>query len=75
MNAYRNHQSPGLDANRFLLSARARKATLEGRIERFEIKDFVAAERNEIPEPSLDDKIRLMLAWFQRRSTRFGEWL
>jgi hypothetical protein len=71
--AFENHLSANLGRNRYLLSGRARVATLNGEVVRFEMKDFVAAERGEIAEPILEEKTLLMLKWFQRRSRRFGQ--
>jgi diguanylate cyclase (GGDEF)-like protein len=64
---------PGLDRHRYLLSGRARNATLGGRVEGFHLNDFGAAADGNLREPDLNEKMRLILAWFQRRSTRFGE--
>ena len=73
--AYKNHPSPGLDQNRYLLSGHARTSTLEGKIARFMIGDIGNAERGQLPKKDLREKIRLMLKWFERTSTKFGEWL
>ena len=59
--------------NRYLLSGRARNATLENRVEEFHLDDFGAAERGELREPDLDEKMGRILAWFQQRSNGFGE--
>jgi hypothetical protein len=70
---YENHHAPGWEQNRHLLSGRARNATLEGRVEAFHLDDFGDAEHGKLREPDVDEKMRLILAWFQGRSTRFGE--
>jgi hypothetical protein len=53
MSAFRKYESEELDRNRYLLSGRARAATLEDRVERFDSKDFAAAEggRSKSPTP------------------------
>ncbi|MES1164293.1 MAG: hypothetical protein ABUR63_00935 [Verrucomicrobiota bacterium] len=66
---------PALDRNRYLLSGRARRATVEKRIERFDEKDLGRVERGEVPVPPVDEKIRLMLDWFERSSEAFGDWI
>jgi hypothetical protein len=75
VSAFRNHTRDGWPGNSYLLSGRARNASEEGRVERFHMKDFGAAERGEIPVPDLDGKLRLMLRWFERKSTQAGAWL
>ena len=73
--AFRNHVRDGWPRNSYLLSGRARNASEQGRVERFHMKDFGAAERGEIPEPDVYGKIRLMLRFFELRSTRIGDWI
>jgi diguanylate cyclase (GGDEF)-like protein len=75
VHAYRNRASQGWEENRYLLSGRARNATEEGRKERFHMKDFSAVEHSESPEPDVYEKIRRMLRWFERKSTRNGDWI
>ena len=75
VSAFRNHVEDGWPGNSYLLRGRARNASEEGRVERFHMKDFGAAQRGEIPEPDVYEKLRLMLRFFERRSTRVGQWI
>ena len=65
---------PQLDSNRYILSGRARNASLEGRVERFHAEDFGAAERGDLPEKGWEEQILLMLRWFEK-SARRGQWI
>ena len=58
-----------LDKKRHLLSGRARNATIEGRVERFALDDFGAAERGELPEKTSDEKVYFLLRWLETEST------
>jgi hypothetical protein len=73
--AYQNHHSRGFNKYRYLLSGRARNATLEGRLLRFEMDDFAAAEDGKLTEPDVYEKIRYMLSWFERLSPGAGDWI
>ena len=73
--AFKDHLSTTLEKNRYLLSGRTRVATLHDQVVRLDVEDFGRAERDEIPHPEHDEKIRLMLDFFERRSTSFGQWL
>jgi hypothetical protein len=72
---YEHHASRTLKRNRYLLSGRARAGTLGGRTEHFDVDDFAAAEKGQLPEKHVEDKIQLMLGWFKRNSPSFGEWV
>lgn len=73
--AYKDHPSRTLDQNRYLLSGQARTSTLGGKVARFMIGDIGNAEHGRLAKKDLSEKIRLMLQWFERTSTKFGEWL
>lgn len=75
MNAYQNHVQDGWPGNGYLLSGRARNASEEGHAERFHMKDFSDAEHGRLREPDVYGKIRLMLRWFEGKSTRIGDWI
>jgi len=72
---YENRSSYGLNRNRYLLSGRARNATLDGRNLRSNDEDFDAAEQGKIPEKTVEEKIHLMLGWVVRSSTKVGQQL
>jgi diguanylate cyclase (GGDEF)-like protein len=73
---YENHDSYGWKKNRYLLSARARVANeLDNKVVQFHLADLGAAERGEISESDVYEKLRLMLRWFERKTTRAGEWI
>jgi len=75
-NVFENHLSRDLDGNRYLLSARTRLATLDGQVIRLDLRDFGQAERREIPEPSIDEKVLLVLRWFEIKSSgNHGRWV
>ena len=71
--AFDRYLSPELEENRYLLSGRARAATLNGEVVRLDMEDLGQAERGEMTEPGVDEKVRLMLRWFERNSKRFGQ--
>jgi hypothetical protein len=71
---YENQHTAGWEQNRHLLSGRARNATIEGRVEHFELEDFGAAEHGELTEKSTEEQILLMLRWFDKSAKR-GQWL
>jgi hypothetical protein len=75
VNAFRHYMSPGWGSNRYLLSGLARNANVEGHKLRLHMADFGACERGQIPEPDVYGKLRLMLRWFERQSTGFGDWI
>jgi hypothetical protein len=74
-NLYEQYPSATVAKNRYLLSGRARNASLDGRVDRFVLQDFSDAEHDRIPTKTTEEKIVLMLGWFQRNSTKFGDWL
>ena len=73
--AYRDRGIASVEANRYLLSGRARTESDEGRVVRFTMADLGDAEHGRIQPKTLQEMIILMLRWFSNKSPAHGHWL